>query len=233
MSTTKTKSRLVREAPTGAGRVRTASQVSSKKKDEDDTTTFPKPMFLSEKEEYKGSIHVIKNSGGPVITPIQNVIFTQIDWGKMESLYRARVQNGLHMIFLGENPTPLNMTLNLYNTRDHQWRDNFQWYYDYYLRGTALAKNDALAYVVLDGMIFGGAFTSARYVQTGDTPMMTSVAVQFEMDPRYARSLYIDIQGGNLPDEEIPIELNSIKRDLVKDILNGSPPGGLMAIEED
>ena len=81
--------------------------------------------------------------------------------------------------FFGRRPTTLNLSGILMDTKNQQWYNDFKYWYDNYLRGSAAIKNDSRIVLVYTDQIIEG-FVLSMNVQKNATTNM-SVHVNFTM----------------------------------------------------
>lgn len=114
--------------------------------------------------------------------------------------------------FFGRRPTTLNLSGILYDTKNQQWYNDFKYWYDNYLRGSAALKNDSRIVLVYTDQIIEG-FILSMSMQKQAT-MNVSVTVNFTMlvvshtqlatewtDPEHSEHIRGDRHCGHMIDE--------------------------------
>ena len=114
--------------------------------------------------------------------------------------------------FFGRRPTTLNLSGILYDTKNQQWYNDFKYWYDNYLRGSAALKNDSRIVLVYTDQIIEG-FILSMSMQKQST-MNVSVTVNFTMlvvshtqlatewtDPEHSEHIRGDRHCGHMIDE--------------------------------
>lgn len=111
--------------------------------------------------------------------------------------------------FFGKKPEVYSYSGTLLNAQNHNWKNEFQENYDYYLRGTQAVKNRATVFMQYDDVMVEGYILNTSINMSGMAD--TSVPFQFNMlvinrgplDPRAILGLRLDRSGGTSAEEQL------------------------------
>jgi hypothetical protein len=84
-----------------------------------------------------------------------------------------------YILFFGEEPRMLNVSGQLLNTADFDWKNEFWANYESLMRGTRLVDAGARLYFSFDDSVFEGYMTEASTTQTSQDPYKLPVQFQF------------------------------------------------------
>ena len=144
------------------------------------------PLGLVEKVDSPASLRIYRQdnttAGSSGIDQIYVDCFLLTDVQEVDEEKYSIFQslNGDTLVqFFGRRPTTLNLSGILMDTKNQQWYNDFKYWYDNYLRGSAAIKNDSRIVLVYTDQIIEG-FVLSMNVQKNSTTNM-SVHVNFTM----------------------------------------------------
>lgn len=106
-------------------------------------------------------------------------ILQQVQDTRMEKKQVVETFGAAYVFFFGESPRLTTFAGVLLNTADYNWRSQFWFNYDNYLRGSKLVQLNAKAYVAYDTIVVGGYILDAQASDDANSPY--SVPFQFSM----------------------------------------------------
>jgi hypothetical protein len=104
-------------------------------------------------------------------------ILQQVTEERVEKQQIVETFGDTYVYFFGERPRVVTFSGLLVNTEDFNWRSQFWYNYERYLRGTKLVQVNARAYFAWDSIVVEGFPLQASAVEAADNPY----AVQFQM----------------------------------------------------
>jgi hypothetical protein len=114
-----------------------------------------------------------------LVPPFSKFILESMTEGHAERAQVVETFGTFYLFFYGERPPTYNYTGVLLNTKDINWRQDFQFYYDNYLRGTKCVENNAHLVMTYGGRQVEG-FMLNFSTQT-DASLEAGVRVSFQL----------------------------------------------------
>jgi hypothetical protein len=108
-----------------------------------------------------------------------NFIIQNIQESREEKTQILETFGEPYIFFFGERPRILAVSGLLMNTRDFNWRTEFWYNYENYLRGTRLVERNAKAYLSWDDIVVEGFMLNATATDNSEMPYHIPFAFQF------------------------------------------------------
>lgn len=146
-----------------------------------------------------------------------NFIIQSISEQRMEKQQMVETFGPLYIFFFGERPVNLNVVGMLLNSNNFNWKNEFIYNYDNYLRGTACVNNKALVHLSYDDVVRTGYILSCSVDQSADNNEM----VQFSFQMIVSDTINLSTIGRNKPSLEISEEepqLNLIENNVAANL---------------
>lgn len=192
-----------------------------------------KPLFFALKPDTKGRIYAITQDGFMLAKPYEDFILTSIRFTESERVSMTEMEGDFTLIFLDTAPVPVEITMVVYNSDNHQWRDNFRYYYRTYLRGTSLAKNKAIGVLTIDGLVITGAFTGLAWGE--DSGDLSDAGVKCVLSAVVsAESIYpvsLGMKGNVMETYQYPENISMIIRELISKEQAGAIPASQIGVQ--
>jgi hypothetical protein len=112
-----------------------------------------------------------------VVNDYADYIIQRIDDQRVEKQSIIETFGDSFIFFFGERPRMVTFSGVLINTEDFNWRSQFWYNYDKYLRGTKLVQRNARAFLAYDSIVVEGYPINAQAVEESEAPYH----VQFQM----------------------------------------------------
>ena len=145
--------------------------------------------WINEKIDSPASLRIYYEAQGPTLGPKAGLLESiYVDCFLLQGVQEVDEEkysifqslNGDTLVqFFGRRPTTLNLSGILYDTKNQQWYNDFKYWYDNYLRGSAALKNDSRIVLVYTDQIIEGFILSMSMQKQATTN--TSVTVNFTM----------------------------------------------------
>jgi hypothetical protein len=111
------------------------------------------------------------------VSAYSDFIMQSIDDERMEKQQIVETFGDSFIFFFGEKPRIVNITGVLMNTEDFNWRSQFMYNYENFLRGSKLVQRNARCFLSYDQIVIEGYPIHFRAMESTDSPYM----VQFQM----------------------------------------------------
>ena len=128
-------------------------------------------------QDAKGNTQPLYSSGnlGADGKPKEGRLWTdftlqQVVESRSEKMQMVETFGEDYVFFYGERPRVLQCSGVLVNTEDFNWRAEFWWNYDRYLRGSKLVESNSIAYLTWEDVIVQGYLFNANAVDSAQNP---------------------------------------------------------------
>ncbi len=108
-----------------------------------------------------------------------NFILQSVQEERMEKHQIVETFGESYIFFFGESPRFLNITAQLINTHDFNWRAEWWHNYENYLRGTKLVELGARCYLFYDDIVIEGYILGATAGEVSEQPYQVSLQFRF------------------------------------------------------
>lgn len=108
-----------------------------------------------------------------------NFILQSVQEERMEKHQIVETFGESYIFFFGESPRFLNITAQLINTNDFNWRAEWWHNYENYLRGTKLVELGARCYLFYDDNVVEGYILGAQAGEVAEQPYQVSLTFRF------------------------------------------------------
>jgi hypothetical protein len=108
-----------------------------------------------------------------------NFILQSVNEQRMERQQVIETFGDSYMFLFGEAPRFLSVSAVLINSFDFNWKAEFEYNYDNYLRGTKSLEKGARTYLFYDSNIVEGYIINAQTSQDAQNPLMVQLQFQF------------------------------------------------------
>jgi hypothetical protein len=208
-----------RERTTGAG-TKVEQQVFSNSFEPSETTDngFSLNQMIKVRKDSKSTIYLQNSKGDNIVNPIRNFFLQSIQGRFADRAQIMETYGGLDITVMGQKAVQLNISAILYNTESHNWRDQWIWYWDNYLRATQVAKRKAQTILTSDNLIARGVFLSYDFQETGDQQNSVGVSISMICPPQGI--FPVKMQKGAT--YKITKNLTGVASDVLKSLENGT-----------
>jgi hypothetical protein len=207
------------ERPSGAAV--TTEQTSTP---ENVATTIIEPFlenrYILPFPDQKATIHLLSENGEDAIDPLRNFFVTGLQGGYSERYQLLEMYDGFDLTLLGERPITLQITLVVYNTSNLNWRDQWIYTWNNYIRATKVVERKERTLLVSDNLILEGFFLSYSFSESGSSDSGIPINLTMVCAPNmiipvsfYANS------------SDIPADLKGVAGKIVDDINKGITSG--------
>lgn len=108
-----------------------------------------------------------------------NFILQSVQEQRMERQQVMETFGDTYMFLFGESPRFLQVSAALINSYDFNWKAEFQYNYDNYLRGTRSLEKGARCYLFYDDNVVEGYIVNCSMSQDSQQPLMVQLQFQF------------------------------------------------------
>jgi len=112
--------------------------------------------------------------GYGVVEDYSDFILQEINDQRMEKQQIVETFGDTFVYFFGERPRMVTFSGQLMNTEDFNWRAQFWYNYDKFMRGSRLVQQNARCYLAYDTIVIEGYPISAIAIDTADNPYQVS-----------------------------------------------------------
>jgi len=149
----------------------------------------PRWAFLSVKQaSVEGNLVPISmhdsSAPGGFSNANHNFILQKVDMELREKVQIVETFGDNFTFFYGEKPVVLQVMGVLFNTSDFNWKNEWLYNYEHYLRGTKCVENNARVYLGFDDMLVEGYVLTTRVSWTEDQPYLCPFAFQMLLTNR-------------------------------------------------
>lgn len=178
---------------------------------------FSLNQALKIRKDTKSTIYLQNKKGEDIVQPIRNFFLQSIQGRIAERAQIMETYDGLDVIFLGKKAIQLNMSAVLYNTENLNWRDQWMWYWDNYLRGTKVAQRKAQEIITTDNLLINGVFLSYDFQETGE--QQNSIGISISMICPQDGIIPVKMQKGAT--YKVTKNLTGVAKEVLKSLENG------------
>lgn len=142
-------------------------------------------------------------------TGVSNFIIQNVQDQRMERHQVVETFGDTYLYLFGESPRMLNVSAVLINSLDFNWKAEFEYNYNMYLRGTRAIEQGARCYLFYDDNVVEGYILNCAVIQDAMIPL--SVQLQFQFFVTNERNVSLIDNGGYYPIREsaaVPLELD-------------------------
>jgi len=101
-----------------------------------------------------------------IIPPYTRFFLQSVSHANQEKYQIVQTFGNFKVFFFDKQPVIKNYSGFLLNTKNHDWRTDFEYVYDQYLRGTRSVELNAKTYLTFDNVIVEGYILNAQFNQT-------------------------------------------------------------------
>lgn len=152
------------------------------------------------------------DEGKGSVSHYADFVLQGVDEQRQEKMQVIETFGDPYIYFYGEKPRFVTFRGMLVNTEDFNWRSQFWYNYDRFLRGTKLVEMNARAFLSYDSIVVGGYPISAQASEDSESPYMVPFSVTMLVTNYYD---YSDVGQTRFPGFGA-VDTNAINEELTK-----------------
>ena len=146
------------------------SQIDSWSQDfntDDQGDAFLRDWAINIRPDTKATIFVMDQTNYHVIPPIRNFFLTAMNFSHQERAQVMETFDALDVTMLGRKAVLVTLTFEMYNTDNKNWRDQWMYLWDKYLRGSKAAAAKNRIVITADNLILEGVMLEYSFQEQG------------------------------------------------------------------
>jgi hypothetical protein len=178
--------------------------------------------FIQSRPESKATLYLMDSVGADKVAPIRNFLLTGLSWTISERVQVMEMYEGLDVTFLGERPVTVSFTMDLYNTANLNWRDQWMYMWDNYIRGSQCVRNGWRSVVMVDNLVIEGLFLSYQFQQSAGNDMHVPISVSMLTGQEKIYPLQLFGTMNSTEKDTIPSNLGQTGKDMLAYLNQGT-----------